>query len=170
MSPLPALRGSALRRVIAALLVLALGPACARHVVAQSPAATRIPAAATYGKWALLAGSIGFNLAALHQHHLADDTFAQLTNLCSDADHVRCLTGPDGAYLDPVAEGIYQSSLRSDRRARLWLVAGETLLLGSAAVFVWELSQPRGPNPNIPFTPHVGMIGDRTTLGVAVAF
>ena len=158
------------RRAIAALLVLTVAPACARHAVAQSPAATHIPSAAKYGKWALLAGSIGFNLAALHQHHLADDTFAQLSDLCTGADHARCATGPDGRYVDPVAEGIYQNSLRSDRRARLWLVAGETMLLGSAALFVWELSRPKGPNPNIPFTPRVGMIGDRTTLGVAIAF
>ena len=170
MIPIPPLRRAAAPRALAALLVLSVGPAYVRHAAAQSPAATHIPTAATYGKWALLAGSIGFNLAALHQHHLADDTFAQLNDLCTAAEHARCLTGPDGAYLDPVAEGIYQSSLRSDRRARLWLVAGETMLLGSAAIFVWELSRPRGPDPNIPFTPHVGMIGERTTLGIAIAF
>jgi hypothetical protein len=170
MIPFPPLRRAAAPRALAALLVLSVGPASARHAVAQSPAGTHIPAAATYGKWALLAGSIGFNLAALHQHHLAEDTFAQLSDLCTGADHTRCLTGPDGAYLDPVAEGIYQRSLRSDRRARLWLIGGETMLLGSAAIFVWELSRPKGPNPNIPFTPHVGMIGERTTLGIAIAF
>ena len=163
-------RRAAVVRAIVVLLVLFAAPACARRAMAQRPAATRIPAAAKYGKWALLAGSIGFNLAALHQHHLADDTFAQLSDLCTAADHIRCATGPDGRYADPVAEGIYQSSLRSDRRARLWLIAGETMLLGSAAVFVWELSRPKGPNPNIPFTPRVGMMGDRATLGIAIAF
>ena len=147
--------------------LLAAGP---RPLAAQTPAATRIPAAAKYGKWALLAASVGFNLQALHEHHVADDTFAQLTGLCTAADHSRCLTDASGAYVDPASEAIYQSSLRADRRARLWLVAGETVLLGSAAIFVWELSRPKGPSPNIPFTPHVGMIGDRTTLGLAVAF
>lgn len=155
---------------IAIVVGLSAGAARARSAVAQTPAATHIPTAAKYGKWALLAGSIGFNLQALHEHHLADDTFAQLNDLCTAAEHSRCLTDATGVYLDPVAEGIYQSSLRSDRRARLWLVAGETVLLGSAAIFVWELSRPKGPDPNIPFTPRVGMIGDRTTLGLQIAF
>ena len=153
--------------VVAIVVGLATGE---RRVLAQAPAATHIPTLAKYGKWALLAGSIGFNLQALHEHHIADDTFAQLSDLCTAAEHSRCLTDETGVYLDPVAEGIYQSSLRSDRRARLWLVAGETVLLGSAAIFVWELSRPKGPDPNIPFTPRVGMIGGRTTLGIAIAF
>jgi hypothetical protein len=152
------------------LLAATAAAAVGRRVAAQSPAATRIPAIAKYGKWALLAGSIGFNLQALHEHHVAEDTFAQLHDLCTAADHSRCRTDASGVYLDPVAEGIYQASIRADRHARLWLVAGETVLLGSAAIFVWELSRPKGPNPNIPFTPHVGMIGDRTTLGLAIAF
>lgn len=155
---------------VAIVAGLATGTARERSAVAQTPAATHVPTLAKYGKWALLAGSIGFNLRALHEHHLADDTFAQLNDLCTAAEHSRCLTDETGVYLDPVTEGIYQSSLRSDRRARLWLVAGETVLLGSAAIFVWELSRPSGPDPNIPFTPRVGMIGDRTTLGIAIAF
>lgn len=155
---------------VAIVVGLSAGSVRAPRAVAQTPAATHVPAVAKYGKWALLAGSIGFNLQALHEHHLADDTFAQLNALCTAAEHSRCLTDPTGVYLDPVAEGIYQNSLRSDRRARLWLVAGETVLLGSAAIFVWELSRPKGSDPNIPFTPRVGMIGERTTLGLEIAF
>ena len=136
----------------------------------QNPSATRIPPVVKYGKWALLAGSAGLNLLALHNHHLADDTFAQLTDICSAAEHSRCLTGPDGAYLDPGAEAIYQSALGADRRARAWLIAGEAVLLGSAAMFVWELSRPKGREPNIPFTPRVGVLGHRTTVGLSIAF
>ncbi|MGE5091421.1 MAG: hypothetical protein ACM3OH_04545 [Bacillota bacterium] len=170
MNNRPALYLVPAARALAVVVAVTAGAAAGRPVAAQNPAATRIPAAAKYGKWALLAGSIGFNLQALHEHHVADDTFAQLNDLCTAAEHSRCLTDASGVYLDPVAEGIYQSSIRADRRARLWLVAGETVLLGSAAIFVWELSRPKGPNPNIPFTPHVGVIGDRTTLGLAIAF
>ena len=155
---------------VAIVVGLSAISAGAPGAAAQAPAATHIPAVAKYGKWALLAASIGFNLQALHEHRLADDTFAQLNDLCTAAEHSRCLTDASGVYLDPVAEGIYQSSLRSDRRARLWLVAGETVLLGSAAIFVWELSRPKGSDPNIPFTPRVGMIGERTTLGLEIAF
>lgn len=161
-----------MRLLPAVALVAGLSSAAVgtRSAVAQTRAATHIPTLAKYGKWALLAGSIGFNLQALHEHHIADDTFSQLNDLCTAAEHSRCLTDETGVYLDPVAEGIYQSSVRSDRRARLWLVAGETVLLGSAAIFVWELSRPSGPDPNIPFTPRVGMIGDRTTVGLEIRF
>lgn len=157
-------------RFATTMLLLAVLAARGGGLVAQNPAATRIPPVVKYGKWALLAGSAGLNLLALHDHHIADDTFAQLTDICSTAEHSRCLTGPSGAYLDPGAEAIYQNALKSDRRARAWLVAGETVLLGSAAMFVWELSRPSGREPNIPFTPRVGVLGDRTTLGLSIAF
>lgn len=163
MTPLP-------RRVRTALTLAILLSAPSARAAAQNPAATRVPPVATYGKWVLLAGSVGLNLLALHEHHLADDTFRELTDICTAADHSRCLTGADGAYLDPAAETIYQRSLSADRRARTWLVAGETVLLGSAALFVWELSRPKGRDPNIPFTPRVGLVGNRTTLGLSFAF
>jgi hypothetical protein len=140
------------------------------RISAQNPAAVRIPPVVKYGKWALLAGAAGLNLLALHNHHLADSTFAQLTDICTAADHSRCLTGADGAYLDPGAEAIYQSAISADRRARAWLVAGETVLLGSAAMFVWELSRPKGRDPNIPFTPRVSVLGSRTMVGLTISF
>jgi hypothetical protein len=154
--------------LFAALLVATLTPA--RGLAAQKPAAIRMPPVVTYGKWALLAGSAGLNLLALHNHHLADDTFSQLADICTAAEHSRCLTGQGGAYLDPGAEAIYQNALSADRRARAWLIAGETVLLGSAAMFVWELSRPRGRESNIPFTPRVGLLGNRTTVGLSIPF
>lgn len=157
-------------RIAGIILLAATLGAPGGALAAQNASATRIPPVVKYGKWALLAGSAGLNLLALHNHRLADDTFAQLTDICSAAEHSRCLTGPDGAYLDPGAEAIYQSALGADRRARAWLIAGETVLLGSAAMFVWELSRPKGREPNIPFTPRVGVLGHRTTLGLSIAF
>lgn len=156
-------------RVIALVAVLA-ALTSARGLAAQSAAATRIPPVVKYGKWAVLAGSAGLNLLALHNHHLADETFAQLSDICSAADHTRCLTGAGGAYVDPAAEAIYQSAVRADRHARNWLIAGETALLGSAAMFVWELSRPKGRDPNIPFTPRVSMLGNRTMVGFTIPF
>ena len=160
-------------RIIRVMVLLsALGPLAAGRdgLSAQNPAAVRIPPVVKYGKWALLAGAAGLNLLALHDHHLADSTFAQLSDICTVADHLRCLTGRDGAYLDPGAEAIYQSALSADRRARAWLVAGETVLLGSAAMFVWELSRPKGRDPNIPFTPRVSVLGNRTMVGLTIPF
>ena len=153
-------------------LALAAVLAAASPAAAQQPtrAATHVPAVVSYGKWLLLGGAIGFNLAALRQHRLADDSFSELAEICTAADHARCDTGPDGSYLDPGAEAIYQRTLQADRRARVWLFAGETALLGSAAMFVWELSRPHGRDPDIPFTPRVGMSGGRTTLGLEIPF
>jgi hypothetical protein len=160
-------------RILRAFVLLcALAPAAAAHrsLAGQNPAAVRIPPVVKYGKWALLAGAAGLNLLALHEHHLADSTFAQLSDICTVADHARCLTGPDGAYVDPGTEAIYQGAIRADRRARVWLVAGETVLLGSAAMFVWELSRPKGRDPNIPFTPRVSVLGNRTIVGLTIPF
>ena len=104
MNNRPALYLVPAARALAVVVAVTAGAAAGRPVAAQNPAATRIPAAAKYGKWALLAGSIGFNLQALHEHHVADDTFAQLNDLCTAAEHSRCLTDASGVYLDPVAE------------------------------------------------------------------
>lgn len=136
----------------------------------QNPRATHIPAAVRYGKWALLGGAVGFNLAALQQHHLADDTFAQLTDRCTSADHALCLLDASGHYANPESETIYQASLKADGRARTWLVAGETMLLGAAAMFVWELSRPKGPPKNIPFVPRIAVDGGRPTVGLSLRF
>jgi hypothetical protein len=157
-------------RVIILVALLGALAAARGGLAAQTAAATRIPPVVKYGKWALLAGSAGLNLLALHNHHLADDTFAQLADICTTADHSRCLTGAGGAYLDPGAEAIYQSAVSADRRARNWLIAGETALLGSAAMFVWELSRPKGRERNIPFTPRVSVLGNRTMVGLTIPF
>ncbi len=148
----------------------ALGVASPASAQRPTRAATHIPAVASYGKWLLLGGAIGFNLAALRQHHLAEDSFSELAEICTAAEHSRCATGADGAYLDAGAEAIYQRTLSADRRARGWLFAGETALLGSAAIFVWELSRPHGRDPDIPFTPRVGVSGGRATLGLEIPF
>lgn len=158
------------RRIVILLSALGSLATSGGGLSAQNPAAVRIPPVVKYGKWALLAGAAGLNLLALHNHRLADSTFAELTDICTAAEHSRCLTGTDGAYLDPGAEAIYQSAVSADRRARVWLVAGETVLLGSAAMFVWELSRPKGRDPNIPFTPRVSVLGNRTLVGLTVPF
>ncbi len=156
-----------MKRMLSVLLLLTLA---AGPVAAQNVAASRIPPLVKYGKWAMLAGAIGLNLAALHQNHLANDIFAQLQDRCSPAGHALCTTDPSGHYVDGESEAIYQASLRADGRARTWLITGETVLLGSAAMFVWELARPKGSTKNIPFTPRVSATDGRTTVGLVVAF
>jgi hypothetical protein len=122
-----------------------------------------------YGKWLLVAGSIGMNYLALQSHHEAEDAFDILEAACLQ-DRSRCAVGPDGSYTNPVTEELYQTSLHHDRAARAWLVGGEAALAGAAALFVWELTRPKGRPDNIPFEPEVRSLRGGTGLGLRVDF
>jgi hypothetical protein len=122
-----------------------------------------------YGKWLLAAGAVGMNYLALRAHNRADDAFDALEARCAGT-HDHCLLGPNGSYLDPVTEDLYQSSLRHDRIARGWLIGGETTLAGAAALCVWELSRPKGRPGNIPFEPEIRVLRDATGLGLRYGF
>jgi hypothetical protein len=147
-------------RAFAALLGLLL--LTASRAEAQGPLVK-------YGKWALVAGSIGMNYLALRAHNRAEDAFDALEARCRDATS-RCNTGPGGSYLDPETELLYQTSLHYDRVARGWLIGGETALAGAAVLFVWELTKPKGRPDNIPFEPEVQNLRGATGLGMRVAF
>ena len=147
-----------MRRASSAAIVLLL---LAGQAEAQGPLVK-------YGKWAVLAGSLGMNYLALRSHNRADDAFNALKAVCIDRS--RCDLGPDGSYLDPESENLYQSSLRYDRIARGWLLGGEAALAGSAALFVWELTRPKGRPGNIPFEPEVRSMRWGTGLGFRVPF
>lgn len=126
--------------------------------------------AVKYGKWALLAGAIGMNYLALEAHNQADDAFDGLEAQCTEV-HERCALSPNGGYADPAIEDLYQTSLRYDRRARLWLIGGETALVGSAALFIWELTRPKNRPDNIPFEPEVRSLrAGGTGLGLRMTF
>lgn len=126
--------------------------------------------AVKYGKWALLAGAIGMNYLAVRAHDRADNVFDELEAQCVDLNE-RCALGPDGSYTDPTIEDLYQTSLRYDRRARGWLIGGETALVGSAALFIWELARPKSRPDNIPFEPEVRSLrAGGTGLGMRLRF
>jgi hypothetical protein len=149
-------------RVLAALLVLLLA---AGRADAQG-----LSPVVKYGKWVLLAGSIGMNYLAVRAHNRAEDTFDVLEAECV-AIRFRCDLRPDGIYADPGIENLYQASLRYDRRARLWLIGGQTALVGSAALFIWELARPKDRPDNIPFEPEVKMMrGGTTGVGFRIGF
>lgn len=122
-----------------------------------------------YGKWVLAAGAVGMNLLAAQAHDRADDAFDTLRNTCFD-DSIRCIIGPDGAYADRQMEGLYQTTLHYDRRARRWLIAGETALLGAAALFVLEFTRKTHKPDNIPFEPEVRSLRQATGVGIRVAW
>jgi hypothetical protein len=122
-----------------------------------------------YGKWLLVAGSIGMNYYAVRAHNRAEDNFNALKSRC-DSFNDRCAIGPEGRYLDPEIEDFYQRSLHYDRVARGWLIGGETALAGAAALFVWELTRPKGRPGNIPFEPEVRSLRGGTGVGLRLTF
>lgn len=126
------------------------------------------PAPIKYGKWLLLGGSLGLNLAAAGAHEDADRAFDTLRARCA-VDPSRCTLAGE-MYVDPESEALYQETLRHDRRSRKLLVGGEAALLGAAALFVWEFARPRGRPENIPFEPSVSYRNGVTRLGLQVAW
>jgi hypothetical protein len=149
-------------RPISALLILA--------VVLTTPAvAQESGPLVRYGKWALAAGAIGMNLLAAKAHNRADDAFDAIENACF-ADRTRCILGPDGGYADDRVEDLYQTSLHYDRSARRWLIAGETALLGAAALFVWEMTRKTHKPDNIPFEPEVRSLRQATGVGLRISW
>ena len=149
-------------RFCSALLLLSL--------LAGRAEAQGLGPAVKYGKWVLVAGSLGMNYLAVRAHNRADDSFNVLESRCG-VDHEQCALGPNGAYVDPGVEDFYQTSLRYDRRARLWLIGGETALAGAAVMFVWELTRPKGRPDNIPFEPEVRSLrAGGTGLGMRFTF
>jgi hypothetical protein len=138
-------------------LLLLAGPAQAQGPVVK------------YGKWLLVAGSAGMNYLAIRAHNRAEDSFSSLEARCLVAPF-RCDLSPDGSYLDPEIENLYQASLRYDRTARGWLIGGETALVGAAALFVWELTRPKSRPGNIPFEPEVRSLRGATGLGLRMGF
>jgi hypothetical protein len=122
-----------------------------------------------YGKWVLVAGSVGMNYLAIRAHNRAEDAFDALESRCLQSRD-RCNLGPGGSYLDPEIEGLYQTSLRYDRTARGWLIGGEAALAGAAALFIWELTRPKGRPDNIPFEPEVQSLRGATGLGFRIGF
>ena len=139
-------------------------------LVAQPLAAQQnSPAPIKFGKWALLAGAIGLNLAASREHERADSVFGDLTARCA-LDLTLCDVGDDGSYLDAESEFLYQTSLTYDRRARQFLFGGQGALLGAAVLFVWEFSRPKDDPENIPFEPTVSFQPHSTEIGVRVAW
>lgn len=159
----------ALANLILVVTVLAAAPAAALAQSVDTTIYRSSPPLVKYGKWALLAGAIGMGYQASQSHQDADRVYDQLETYCFD-DRTRCARAPSGRYLDPRSESLYQRSLSHDRTSRGWLIGGEVALLGAAGLFIWELSRPKRPSPNIPFEPTVDFRGARTDLGLRFSF
>lgn len=126
--------------------------------------AQRSPAPVKYGKWLLLAGSLGLNVAAAGAHEDADRAYDSLRRRCAQDFELCAQAG--GVYLDSESEALYQETLRHDRRSRGLLIGGQSALLGAAVLFVWEFSRPKSRPDNIPFEPTVSVRDGVTRLGL----
>jgi hypothetical protein len=144
----------------AVLLVLSLAAGTAE--------AQRSPAPIRYGKWALLAGSVGLNIVAADAHRDADRIFDELEQRCT-ADQTLCAIS-GAQYTDATTEALYQETLRLDRRSRTFLFGGEAAFLGAAALFIWEFARPKSPPGNVPFEPEVSVRNGQTRLGVRIGW
>lgn len=117
----------------------------------------------------LAAGAVGMNYLADRAHDRADNQFDILRSRCFDNRELCALDG-SGRYSDAGTEELYQASLRYDGHARRWLFAGETALVGAAAMFVYELTR-HAPKPdNIPFEPEVRSLRQATGVGLRIGF
>jgi hypothetical protein len=120
-----------------------------------------------YGKWVLAAGAVTMNVLAAKAHDHGEEAFDALEHRCLD-NHALCDLDDSGRYLNPESENLYQASLRYDRRARRWLIGGETALLGAAAMLIWELTGKSHRPDNIPFEPEVRSLRSATGVGLRV--
>jgi len=125
-----------------------------------------------YGKWVAFAFAGTFTALGAHEHENSNRVYNQLVNVCRD-DNSACALGPDGAYLNPATEQIYQTSLHYDSRARLRLIAGQAGLLLAGALFLADLHHGDDPG-NIPFTPPAELLvapkPDGAEVGVQIHF
>jgi hypothetical protein len=113
-----------------------------------APAPYRVPPSIRWGKWAAAAAAVGSTVLGIHQHNAGNNAYRDLVLYCGEV--ITCSIGPDGRYVDARAEATYGQVVRDDRSARAWLVVGQLAALGSAVLFVLELTHEHGP-PNIPF-------------------
>lgn len=107
---------------------------------------------AEWAKWGTLASAVGLTAVAILRNGDANDIFRGLNRFCAAAPNA-CFLGEDGRYVDAGAETLYEETLRLDRQARAWTVAGQLFLAASGVLFLIDLvSDDDGPR-NIPFAP-----------------
>ena len=156
-------------RGAAVMLALLLGAGARLSAQALDTIPKPVPRVVHIGKWVALAGAATLGALAHDRSTAADASYDELRRRCFN-DPVTCFTGPDGRYLDPVSEGLYQDANRLDHQATRLLIGAEVTFAAAAVGFIWELTKPRGPTGNIPFEPSVEATPRATRLGLVVRF
>ena len=147
----------------AVILLLCVAPSLRAQEPLRQPAQgwTRVRVT----KWALLGAAAGFGLYALQHTSRAQHAYEALSR--------RCLGEPDrcelvnGRYADPSTEALFQRSGREDRRAQLGIIGGQVTLFGSAALFIYDLRNRRGPD-NIPYPARLTTPAPRLVVGLRI--
>jgi len=125
-----------------------------------------------YGKWVAFAFAGAFTAFGAHEHQNSNRVYDELVNACRE-NNSACAIGPNGAYLNPAMEAMYQTSLHYDSRARVRLIAGQAGLLLAGALFLADLHHGDDPE-NIPFHPPAELLvepkGDGTRVGLQLHF
>ncbi|MEX0690314.1 MAG: hypothetical protein WD934_02120 [Gemmatimonadales bacterium] len=124
-----------------------------------------------YAKWPTLAAALGFTTVALMRNSDADDVYRALNTFCNGAPDACRLRVTDGVsqYVGPEPEALYQETLRLDRSARRWVLAGQVSLLAAGAMFFIDLVDGSDGPRNIPFD-GASLVADGRRLGLRVAF
>ena len=123
-----------------------------------------VPFLVRWGKWGAALLFAGFTAYGALEHEQANEDYSQLRQFCLDIGP--CTIGPDGRYIDPNAEALYQEVVQGDRTARASFIGGQIALAGAAALFVVELSRSKGTE-NIPYN---GLVVAPSPYGLKVGW
>lgn len=110
-----------------------------------------------YGKWLTAAAAVSFTMLARNQHRFSRRDWDALLAICHTAQDA-CVTGPDGKYTRPDAEGLYERSRHYDLMANQALVAAQLSLVATTALFIIDLNPGNGPE-NIPYPSQIRVGG-----------
>jgi len=135
----------------------------ASSLSAQQVRIDSTPGLVRYGKWAGVAAFAGTMTMAVLENRDATNAFNRLREYCGTAS---CSIGANGRYTDAGAEARWNEIVANDRSARLWLVASQVTFVGTAALFVLELTREKGTT-NIPYA---GLLVEPGRLGWRLTF
>lgn len=180
------------RSIFLAIAVIQLGamPLAAQHLAPQYasatfPAAPPVGSAAAlapshdsfratlvhYGKWLTAAGAVALTVFAAKENQQSQRQWSALLAICRSAQDA-CLLAPDGTYIRPDAEALYQLSRHHASKANQWLFAAQAALFTTTALFIIDLNPGSGGPDNIPYPSEmrVGSVSGGTGVEMRVAF
>lgn len=124
-----------------------------------------------YGKWLTAAGAVALTVFAAKENQQSQRHWNSLLTICR-ASQDACLLAPDGTYIRPDAEALYQLSRHHASRANQWLFAAQAALFTTTALFIIDLNPGSGGPDNIPYPSEmrVGSVNGGTGVEMRLAF